>query len=147
MRKILATAVVLTAMTAWFGCEQQADMYQQANMKTRWMEAQTNLQAMALSETTFKGTNFRYAISFKEMDFSFMSNNLTYSYFLGDDVIKGVLGPDKLPDGLRNFEPTADAYVIYAVANLDSDDDLDVWQTDQNRNVKHVKSDLDQYAP
>lgn len=146
MRRVLE--IVLLLCVAWcLACEKQAEQYEKANMKTRWMEAETTLRSMAMTQTGFKASNLRYATSFDEMDFSMTSSNITYSYFMGNSVIKGNLGPATLPTGLEFSTPTENEFVIWAVANLDGDPEWDVWKIDQAQNIQHVKNDFEGFTP
>jgi len=142
MKKI---GIVLAALFFAFlaaGCEQQAESYHKATAKGRMVEAETNLPAIVAMQAGFKAMNQKFAATFQELNFSLSGNNQNYSYFMGDDVIKGARGPDKLPENLPNQPSTADSFVVYAIANLDDDADLDVWKIDQNGNLQHVRSDL-----
>lgn len=141
------TVMVVICLVWCVACEKQAEQYEKANMKTRWMEAETALRSMAMTQTTFKASNLRYATSFDEMDFSMTSSNITYSYFMGDAVIKGNLGPATLPPGLEAGTPTESEFIIWAVANLDGDPDLDVWKIDHTQNIKHVRNDFEGFTP
>jgi len=142
MKKIAGIVIALFIVFLVAGCEQQVQNYERGTAKARMIEAQTNLPAILAMQTGFKAMNQRYAATFKDMGFSMTGQNQNYSYFLGDDVIKGGRGPDKLPEGLPNPAPSAESFVIYAIANLDDDPDLDIWKIDQTGNVQHPRSDL-----
>lgn len=146
MKKVSAMVAVL-GLLCFAACEKQAEQYEKANMKTRWMEAETTLRSMAMAQTAFKASNLKYAASFDEMDFSMTSSNITYSYFMGDSMIKGNLGPETLPAGLEAIAPTENEFVIWAVANLDGDPDWDVWRIDQAQNIRHVRNDFEGFTP
>lgn len=138
------TGILIALIILAFGlaCEQQEKTYTTGKQKAQSTEPKLNLPTIAGMQIGFKAENSRYAKTFAELQYSMIGNGSVYSYFLGDDVIKGAYGPDALPDDIEAVEPTAEEFVVYAVANLDSDEDLDVWMIDQNRSIQHVQSDV-----
>jgi hypothetical protein len=42
----------------------------------------------------------------------------------------------------KDMAVTANGFLLFAIGNLDRDADLDVWTIDNNRQLKHVRSDL-----
>ena len=140
MKKFFGVIVSFTLMSFGLACEQQQQAYQDGTMKAKWVEVQTSRPLIATSQVAYKAISQRYAKTFDEMGFG-MTEHQRYTYFMGKDVLKGFMGPKKLPAGLNSREPDDETFLVYAVANLDSDPDLDVWRIDQNRNLKHIRND------
>jgi len=142
-KAIIISLTLIVGLLA--GCQKQVDQYETAKGKALVIEAETNLPAMAAAQMGYKAMNQKYAQTFQEMGFSLSSQNQNYSYFMGEDVIKGWRGPAKLPADLPMTTPTADSYVIYAVARLSDDlkdTKLDIWKIDQNGGVTRVRSGI-----
>lgn len=47
----------------------------------------------------------------------------------------------------KGCSATANTYEIILAVNLDADPDLDVWTTDESREIKHVHDDLESASP
>lgn len=142
MKKAVPMVVVLFIALIFAACEKPVESYEKGAGKARMVEAQINLPAIVAMQAGFRAMSQRYAASFKELGYALSGENQNYSYFLGNDMIKGARGPDKLPEGLSIPAPTAESFVIYAIANLDDDPDLDIWKIDQSGNLQHVRLDL-----
>lgn len=140
MKKFFAVIVSFTLMSFGLACEQPQQAYKDGTMKAKWIEVQTSLPFIATSQVAYKAMSNRYAKTFDEMGFA-MTEHQRYTYFMGKDVRKGFAGPAKLPAGLNPKEPDAETFLVYAVANLDGDPDLDIWKIDQDRNLKHIRND------
>jgi len=123
-------------------CEKELENYERGTIKAKQVEAQINLQALAISEAGFRAVANRYGATFGEIGFNVTGEDQRYSYFLGQDVLKGGRGPDKLPDTLDLALVTENSFVAYAIANLDDDPTLDIWRVDQSRQAVHIKDDL-----
>jgi len=123
-------------------CQKEADNYERDTMKAKQIEAKINLEALATAELGYRAMANKYSASFGEMGFSVSGEDQRYSYFIGQDVLKGARGPDKLPESLEPAMVTQNSFVAYAIANLDADPDLDIWTVNQNRQVVHVRDDL-----
>ena len=134
--------IAAMGLIVWPGCQKEADNYERDTMKAKQVEAQINLQALAIAEIGYRAIANKYSASFGEFGFSVTGEDQRYSYFVGQDVLKGARGPDKLPESLEPALATKDTFVAYAIANLDDDPDLDIWRVDQNRQVTHVHDDL-----
>lgn len=141
MKKLLSITIVLVFTGLIVNCDKPLEAYRDGSMKAKWTEAKLSMPQMVIAQRGYKAANGDFATSFSEMGFSMISENQRYSYFLGDDVLVGSMGPDSLPDELDYVEVTSDSFIIYAVANLDADPDLDVWSINQSSMIKHVKND------
>ena len=123
------------------GCEKQFENYEKGTKKAKQLEAELNLQSLAIAQFGFRAANRRYGSTFSEIGFDIVGSDQRYSYFMGKDVLEGALGPGKLPDSLSLPKVSKDSFIAYAVANLDADPDLDVWRVDQNKSVQHLHND------
>jgi len=141
-RTFISSAVCLVACIAFIsGCEQQVDNYEKANIKAKQIEARLSLQALATAQVGFFAISRGYGATFKEIGFSVVEENQRYTYFMGDDVLRGARYFDDLPDFLPPPEVTPTEFIAYAVANLDDDDDLDIWRVDQTHSVTMISND------
>jgi len=142
MKKIsIITSVVVAFLIFAIGCEKQYEGYQRGTAKARQIEAKLNLNMLVIAQTGFYAMSKRYGRTFDEIGFSVQGENQVYTYYLGDDVLEGVLGPDEFPEFLAPSKVTDDSFVVYAIANLDTDPDLDVWRIDHKRNARHLRDD------
>jgi hypothetical protein len=141
-KRIFAIVALAVCFSAFFACQQQAEQYQGGTIKAKQIEAQLNMDAIGIAQMGFKTIQSRYGNTFAEIGFSLTGEEQQrYSYFLGDDVLKGARGPAKLPEGMGPATVTESGYTVYAIANLDDDPTLDVWVTDQSRVVRHTSDD------
>ena len=143
-KKAIFWCVGFLVICLFIGCEQQAQSYETGKAKAWQIEPKMNLHAMFAAQVGFKALEQRFATSFDEMGFSMTGQMPHHSYFMGQDMTKGSMGPDKLPAEFSNPIPGADAFVIWAVGNLDSDPDLDIWKIDQDNNLQNVRNDTHQ---
>jgi len=136
-------AIGLACFVIFAACEKEAENYERGTMKAKQVEVKINLEALATAEAGYRAIANRYG-TFSEIGFSVSGEDQRYSYFLGQDVLKGGRGPDKLPDTVEPALITQNTFAAYAIANLDDDPNLDVWRVDQTRQVVHLRDDLTQ---
>jgi len=133
--------MVIFILAFFSGCEEQAEMLQYGQVKAKQTEAKTNLTAIYTAQVGFRAMSRRYGENFSEIGYA-ITENQRYSYFMCDDVLEGYLGPDSLPDNLSPPACSSDKFLVYAIANLDNDDTLDIWSIDQDHNLRMISSDL-----
>lgn len=120
-------------------------------------EVTRQLNAIYDAQRQYKAIHKRFAATFNLCG-CVPSPDATYTYFLSPKEVAGAGTPaashpqdQAYRKQIQRFlkeagvEPHADAksFVVAAVANLDADDDVDMWIIDEQGNVIQVASDLD----
>ncbi len=111
--------------------------YQNVSMQ---VEAKTNLMGIFITQMAHFGEYNSYADNFEDLRWG-PEGRHRYSYYLADDSILAPVNPQELPEEIY-LEADDHGFQAAAVANLDSDSDLDVWIIDDRKNLRNVMSDL-----
>ena len=105
--------------------------------------ASEDLRALLRAERLFRVGSDTYG-TFKELHFTPRQGNYTL-YLAPDDVLAGRRDGDTVVDALpADVQPgvSEDAFTAVAIANIDSDADLDVWVLNDTGTIEHVHDDL-----
>ena len=107
-------------------------------------EVRNNLNAIFISEISYYGEYSTYSGSFSQIGWwPSSASEDPYAYFAPEENIQPAFGPTlALPSGLKPGK-SSDGFTIYAVGNLDSDPDLDVWSVNDMKDVNHWANDLE----
>ena len=110
--------------------------------RAKQSEAKVNLRAIYTNLRTFEDDHpGKTPATFRELDQAFEPHR-RYAYFLQGDAMQPDLGgPYELPSDLDG-EVAPPGVVVYAVANLDTDDTLDVWEIDGTGKLLHLRDDV-----
>jgi ankyrin repeat protein len=104
-------------------------------------ELKINLDSLSFRQSSYQKKNQQFALTFKELGWKPMIQDVHYAYFMGQDVIQPQLGgPYQLPPGIK-AEVSAKGFVIFAVGNIDDDPTLDVWTINEKNELKHLVDD------
>jgi len=138
--------------------------------RSKQSEAKTNLSAIHTAQNAYHGEFGTYGTTFTSINWEPEGQN-RYWYCLdgwlcvmgahieglpkypGDLHKEGVEGinrykvaidPKMIP-GLEKYHPVAfhEGFTIVAFANIDGDDDIDIWTLDQEKNLVNVFNDID----
>ena len=127
--------------------------FKKFQQRSRRSEAKVNLKALLVAQMSYHAETGRYCPTFAECAFS-IEPGATYLYFMGPNEAQGGDAADS-PDLLRmqaamvldqlGIEPGvhAQGFRAVAIANLDRDQDLDVWMIDESNNLVNLVNDLD----
>lgn len=140
-KKFFIAATIIIAMPFLLSCQQQADNYKKGTEKAMQVEAQINMPSIFAAQMGYKAINQKYGATFSEIGFSIAGENQRYTYFMGDDVLKGARYLDAFPGSLPPPQVTENSFTAYAIANLDDDPDLDIWTIDQSGTARQIKND------
>ncbi len=142
MKKILLlTTLLVSCLLLYTGCEKQYENYEKGTRKAMQVEAKINLHAVYAAQMGYRSANGRYGDTFEAIGFAIISDNQRYSYFLGEDVLEGARYGDELPEDLPLPEASTSSFIIYAIADLDDDDDLDIWRIDNKGAPRQLSND------
>jgi len=109
--------------------------------KSRRTEMKTNLEAIYKVEWSYYGEHDFFSNDFNLIRWRPEGSIFFYTYSLGG----GVLGKDVA----QNPQPAAaapfandNAFSVYAWGNIDSDTDVDIWHSDENRLLTNDADDI-----
>ena len=120
--------------------------------RAKQAEAKTYLRSLFSAQKAYYAENGRYCTSFSECGWE-PAPGARYIYMLAQEAVGGDQA-DSYP--LLRMRASAalteldiesrvkkESFLLIAVGNIDSDDDLDIWTIDQDNNVSNVKNDAD----
>ena len=113
-------------------------------------EAKTNLGAIYAAQQFYYSNANTYAAGadvFQKINWKPAGMN-RYAYYCNSSVIPNKIGEFKLPLPDKNWpvkerpKSSQTGFTCMAIGNIDSDDTLDVWSINDNKNLENLLNDI-----